>query len=51
MYLSGKLYLAVIVAGIKHFEAKYACLNEAFTLSESVQRVSLLQANVCYEIL
>lgn len=39
MYLSGKLYLAVNVAGIKHFKAGYTYLNEDFTLSRSVQRV------------
>ena len=29
----------MIVAGIKHCEAEYACLNEDFTLSKSVHRV------------
>lgn len=37
MCLSGKLYLAVIVADVKHCKAEYTCLNEDFTLSRSVQ--------------
>lgn len=39
MYLSGKIYLAMTVAHVKHFEARYTCLNEDFTLSKPVQRV------------
>lgn len=39
MNLCGKLYLAVVVAGTKHCKARYACLNEDFTLSGSVRRV------------
>lgn len=39
MDLSVKLYLAMIVAGMRHWEAEYPCLNEDFTFRKSIQGV------------
>lgn len=47
MYLTGKLYLAMIGTGVQHCEAEDACLNEDFTLSKSAQRRAHCCQKVC----